>query len=70
MSALVKAKFIEKHHTEKFTYQITGNGREYLEKHQGPITDQDLKNLDGYEEAQLKVCIRQMNPDRLLITTQ
>ncbi|NOY00099.1 MAG: restriction endonuclease, partial [Verrucomicrobia bacterium] len=48
---LVKAKFIEKHPTEKFTYQITTAGREYLEQHNGPITDQDLKNLDGYEEA-------------------
>jgi len=51
MSALVKAKFIEKHPTEKFTYQITNKGREYLKDHKGPITDQDLKNLDGYEEA-------------------
>lgn len=51
MSALVKAKFIEKHPSEKFTYQITVKGREYLRWHQGPITDQDLKNLDGYEQA-------------------
>jgi restriction system protein len=51
MSALVKAKFIEKHPTAKFTYQITDIGREYLEKHQGPISDQDLKSLDGYLEA-------------------
>jgi restriction system protein len=51
MSALVKAKFIEKHSTEKFTYLITNKGREYLKDHKGPITDQDLKNLDGYEEA-------------------
>jgi restriction system protein len=51
MSALVKAKFIEKHPTEKFTYQITNKGRDYLKTHNGPITDQDLKNLEGYEEA-------------------
>jgi len=51
MSSLVKAKFIEKHPSEKFTYQITPSGREYLKQHQGPITDQDLKNLDGYVEA-------------------
>jgi len=51
MSSLVKAKFIEKHAYEKFTYQITDKGRKYLEEHQGPITDQDLKNLEGYEEA-------------------
>lgn len=51
MSSLVKAKFIEKHPSEKFTYQITDKGREYLKKHVGPITDKDLKNLEGYEEA-------------------
>ncbi len=51
MSSLVKAKFIEKHLTEKFTYQITNAGSDYLKQHKGSITDQDLKNLDGYEEA-------------------
>jgi len=51
MSSLVKAKFIEKHATEKFTYQITNKGRKYLDSHQGPITDQDLKSIEGYEEA-------------------
>jgi len=51
MSSLVKAKFIEKHATEKFTYQITDKGRKYLDSHQGPITDQDLKSIEGYEEA-------------------
>ena len=51
MSSLVKAKFIEKHSYEKFTYQITDKGRKYLDEHQGPITDQDLKSLDGYREA-------------------
>ena len=51
MSSLVKAKFIEKHPTEKFTYQITEKGKTYLSQHQGPITDQDLKDLDGYLEA-------------------
>jgi len=51
MSSLVKAKFVDKHPTEKFTYQITNKGRDYLKAHNGPITDQDLKNLEGYEEA-------------------
>jgi restriction endonuclease Mrr len=51
MSSLVKAKFIEKHSSEKFTYQITDKGCDYLKKHEGPITGQDLKNLEGYEEA-------------------
>jgi restriction system protein len=51
MSALVKAEFIEKHPTEKFTYQITEKGRDYLRKHEGPITHDDLKSLEGYEEA-------------------
>lgn len=51
MSALTKAKFIEKHPTEKFTYQITDLGRTYLKQHQGPITDQGLKSLAGYEDA-------------------
>ncbi|MFT6099934.1 MAG: restriction system protein [Arenicella sp.] len=51
LSSLVKAKFIEKHSSEKFTYQITDKGRDYLKKHEGPITGQDLKNLEGYEEA-------------------
>lgn len=51
MSSLVKAKFIEKHATEKFTYQITNTGRKYLEQHKGPITPQDLREVDGYQEA-------------------
>ncbi|EGG92929.1 Mrr restriction system protein [gamma proteobacterium IMCC1989] len=51
MSSLVKATFIEKHPSEKFTYQITDKGREYLQQHEGPITAQDLKNIEGYEEA-------------------
>ena len=51
MSSLVKAQLIEKHPTQKFTYQITEKGRGYLANHQGPITDQDLKAIDGYEEA-------------------
>ncbi len=51
MSALVKAEFIEKHPSQKFTYQITDKGRKYLQSHIGPITDKDLKNLDGYLEA-------------------
>ncbi len=51
MTLLVKAKFIEKHSTEKFTYQITTAGREYLRQHQGAITSQDLCKVDGYQEA-------------------
>lgn len=51
MSSLVKARFIEKHPTEKYTYLITSKGLDYLNTHQGPITDQDLKNVEGYEEA-------------------
>jgi len=51
MSSLVKAQFIEKHLTEKFTYQITAKGLAYLSEHQGAITDTDLHALDGYKEA-------------------
>lgn len=51
MNSLVKATFIEKHPSEKFTYQITNKGRVYLKQHEGPITAQDLKNIEGYEEA-------------------
>lgn len=51
MSSLVKAEFITKHPTEKFTYEITESGRAYLKSHQDPITPDDLKKLDGYEEA-------------------
>ena len=51
MTSLVKAKFIEKHAFEKFTYQITDKGRKYLSSHQGSISYQDLKSVDGYEEA-------------------
>ena len=50
-SALVKAKFIEKHPSQKFTYQITDEGRAYLSKHEGPITVDDLRNIEGYTEA-------------------
>ena len=51
MSALVKAQFVEKHPEIKYNYQITDKGRQYLQSHEGPITDNDLKNLDGYLEA-------------------
>ena len=51
MSSLVKASFIKKHPTEKFTYEITEAGRNYLQKHEGPITPDDLKKVDGYIEA-------------------
>ena len=50
-SALIKAKFIEKHPNQKFTYQITDAGRAYLLKHEGPITVDDLRNIEGYTEA-------------------
>ena len=58
MSALVKAKFIKKHPSAKFTYEITDTGRKYLNQHQGPITHHDLKNLDGYEEAWKEATLR------------
>jgi len=51
MSSLVKAKFITKHPTEKFTYQITDKGLEYIKQHQGPITFHDLRKVEGYEKA-------------------
>lgn len=51
MSSLVKAKFIEKHAIEKFTYQITDKGQKYLDSHKGPITDQDLNKVEGFAEA-------------------
>jgi len=51
MSSLIKAKFIEKHSSQKFTYQITEKGRDYLNKHAGPITVDDLRNVEGYEQA-------------------
>ena len=51
MSALVKAQFVEKHPEIKYNYQITDKGRQYLQSHQGPITNDDLKSLDGYVEA-------------------
>ena len=51
MSSLVKAKFIIKHATEKFTYQITDLGSQYLNQHKGSITSSDLNQLDGYQEA-------------------
>jgi restriction system protein len=51
MSSLFKAKLISKHPTQKFTYEITQRGREYLKDNSGPITIHDLKSIDGYEEA-------------------
>ena len=51
MSALVKADFIEKHPTQKFTYFITEKGKQFLLEHHGPITNKDLHNLDGYKDA-------------------
>lgn len=51
MSSLVKAKFVEKHPSLKYTYAITDKGRAYLLKHEGPITIHDLRNIDGFTEA-------------------
>lgn len=51
MSSLTKAGFIEKHPNLKHTHQITDKGRQFLTGHQGPITVNDLRNVDGYEEA-------------------
>ncbi|MDQ8196352.1 restriction endonuclease [Coraliomargarita sp. SDUM461004] len=63
MSALVKAKFIQKHPTAKFTYQITDKGSEYLKAHTGSITVQDLKNLEGYEAAWKAASRKKQNPE-------
>ena len=61
-SSLVKARFIEKHPTEKFTYQITQAGRDYLNSHNGPITPSDLRSVAGYEEAWRKASeLKQQN---------
>ena len=51
LSSLVKAKFVAKHPSEKFTYQITEAGRNYLKQHDGPITIDDLRKVEGYAEA-------------------
>jgi restriction system protein len=51
MSSLVKAKFVTKHPTKKFTYEITDKGQDYLKQHDGPITPHDLRKVEGYEEA-------------------
>lgn len=51
LSSLVKAKFVTKHPNEKFTYQITESGLEYLKQHEGSITIDDLRKVDGYEKA-------------------
>ena len=51
LSSLVKAKFVTKHPTEKFTYQITDKGRDYLKQHDGPITPHDLSKVEGYIKA-------------------
>jgi len=51
LSSLVKAKFVTKHPTEKFTYQITDKGRDYLKQHDGAITPHDLRKVEGYLKA-------------------
>jgi restriction system protein len=51
LSSLVKAKFVAKHPSEKFTYQITDSGHDYLKQHDGPITIENLRKIDGYEQA-------------------
>lgn len=64
MSSLIKAKFITKHPTEKFTYEITEAGKAYLSNHQGPITTEDLKKIDGYVEAWAEASARRQNRER------
>ncbi len=51
LSSLIKAGFVEKHPDLKFTYQMASRGRQYLAGHQGPVTSNDLKNVEGYKEA-------------------
>jgi restriction system protein len=49
MSHLVKGGLISK--VAKFTYQATEKGKSYLLSHKGPITVQDLKKIEGFQEA-------------------
>ncbi len=49
MSHLTKAALIGK--VAKFTYKATQKGIDYLQKHTGPITIKDLKQIEGFMEA-------------------
>lgn len=49
MSHLTKGGLIEK--VEKYTYRATQKGRDYLAQHDGPITTEDLRNIEGLVEA-------------------
>lgn len=63
MSSLVKAKFISKHPSEKFTYEITQAGKDYLEQHIGPITPENIRNVDGYVEAWAEASAHRQNKE-------
>lgn len=49
MSHLKKGGLISK--VEKFTYRATDKGIKYLKSHIGPITPNDLKQIEGWKEA-------------------
>jgi restriction system protein len=49
MSHLHKGALIEK--VAKHTYAGTQKGRDYLKCHSGPITPNDLRSIEGFEEA-------------------
>lgn len=49
MSHLHKGALIEK--VAKYTYAATQKGRDFLKSHSGPITPNDLRNIEGFEEA-------------------
>lgn len=49
MSHLNKAGLTEK--VAKYTYAATQKGRDYLKSHSGPITPNDLRSIEGFEEA-------------------
>ncbi len=49
MSHLHKAGLTEK--VGKYTYETTQKGRDYLKSHSGPITPNDLRSIEGFEEA-------------------
>lgn len=49
MSHLTKAALIER--VAKFTYKATGKGLDYLKTHSGPITVDDLKQIDEWREG-------------------
>lgn len=63
LSSLVKAKFVAKHPTEKFTYELTQAGKDYLGQHVGSITPEDIKNVDGYLEAWAEASAQRQNKE-------